>query len=191
MKLRQFSPASAHRKSGFTLVEILIGIAVLGLGVATTVGALTKINAMAAASRNTTGAYEVLMNQVDLFQSLSPFNPQKTNQNPDPCTGALNSSQIPKDTCHGSYPLYDMTLTSGSSWRSISVNGTNFNVPVYQYKDTSNNTVVVVNGQLALQVTDLTSAGLPNTYQATFRIQYTYLSRQYTYYMNTIRTSDI
>jgi prepilin-type N-terminal cleavage/methylation domain-containing protein len=177
-------------QAGFTLVEAVIGIAVLGIGVASTVGALTKINSIASMSRNSTGAYSVLMNQVDLFQSLSPFNPQKTNQNPDPCSGASNTTQIPKDNCNGSYPLYDMTTTASGTWRSLSVNGTNFNVPVYQYKDTLNNTIVVVNGQLDVQVADL-SASIPNTYQATFRIRYTYLNRSYTFTMSTIRTSDL
>ena len=189
MKLRRSNYSRVL--AGFTLAECLIGIAVLGIGLASTIGTLTKMNGMAATSRNTTGACQVLANQVDLFQSLSPFNPQKTNQNPDPCTGTTNTVQVPKDNCHGSYPLYDMTVTAANTWRTISANGTDFNVPVYQYKDTSNNTVVVVNGQLAVQVADLTSAGLPNTYQATFRIQYTYLNRQYTYYMSTVRTSDI
>ena len=36
------------------------------------------------------------MNQVDLFQSMSPFNPQK--------------GQIPKDTVYPASPTYDMTL---------------------------------------------------------------------------------
>lgn len=172
------------------MVEAIIGIAVLGVGVASTVGALTKINSIAAMSRNSTGAYSVLMNQIDLFQSLSPFNPQKTNQNPDPCSGASNTAQIPQDGCHGSYPLYDMTVTAAGTWRSISVDGTTFNVPVYQYKDTVNNTVVVVNGQLSVQVTNL-SATIPNTYQATFKITYTYLNRNYSFTMSSVRTSDI
>jgi prepilin-type N-terminal cleavage/methylation domain-containing protein len=191
VKLRRSNAAYRRVIAGFTLAECLIGLSVLGIGLASTIGALTKMNGMAATSRNTTGAYQVLANQVDMFQSLSPFNPQKTNQNPDPCTGATNTVQVPKDNCHSSYPLYDMSVTAANTWRNLSVNGTDFSVPVYQYKDTSNNTVVVVNGQLAVQVTDLTSAGLTNTYQATFRIQYTYLNQQYTYYMSTVRTSDI
>jgi prepilin-type N-terminal cleavage/methylation domain-containing protein len=192
VKLRRSSSIARNRViAGFTLAECLIGISVLGIGVASTIGTLTKMNGMASSSRNTTGAYQVLANQVDMFQSFSPFNPQKTNQNPDPCSGATNTVQVPKDNCHGGYPLYDMTVTAANTWRTLSMNGTDFSVPVYQYKDTSNNTVVVVNGQLDVQVTDLTSAGLTNTYQATFRIQYTYLNRQYIYYMSTVRTSDI
>jgi hypothetical protein len=61
---------------------------------------------------------------------------------------------------------------------------------VYQYKDASNNLVLVVNGTLSETVTDLSST-LPNAYQATFTITYTYLNRTYTFSMSTIRTSDI
>jgi prepilin-type N-terminal cleavage/methylation domain-containing protein len=179
-------PKRSCDSAGFTMVETIIAIAVLGIGVASTIGALTKVNSIAAMSRNSTGAYAVLANQVDLFESMSPFNPQKTNQNADPCSGATNTAQIPKDNCHGSYPLYDMTAGT----HNISVNGTDFQVPVYEYRDASNSVVLVVNGTLSVTVTDL-SASFPNTYQAVFKLTYTYLNRNYTYYMSTIRTSDI
>src|ERR1700736_3980070 len=172
------SPKPTCDPAGFTMVETIIAIAVLGLGVASTIGALTKINSIAAMSRNRTGAYTVLMNQVDLFQSMSPFNPQKTNQD--------GTAQIPKDASNGSYPKYDMTVGT----HNMSVDGTTYNIPVYEYKDASNNVVLVVNGTLSETVTDLSST-LPNTYQATFTITYTYLNRNYTFSMSTIRTSDI
>jgi Tfp pilus assembly protein PilV len=160
------------------MVETVVAIAVLGIGVASTIGVLTKINSFAAMSRNNTGAYTVLMNQVDLFQSMSPFNPQKTNSD--------GTAQIPKDTSHGSYPTYDMTVGT----HTLSVNGTNFNVPVYEYRDASNNVVLVVNGTLSETVTNL-SGSLPNTYQATFTITFTFLNRTYTYSVSSIRTSDV
>ena len=159
------------------MVETIVAIAVLGLGVASTIGALTKINSIAAMSRNATGAYTVLINQVDLFQSMSPFNPQKKNQD--------GTAQIPKDTQH-TLATYDMTVGT----HNMSVDGTTLNVPVYQYKDASNNVVLVVNGTVSETVTNLSST-LPNTYQATFTITYTYLNRTYTFSMSTIRSSDI
>jgi prepilin-type N-terminal cleavage/methylation domain-containing protein len=80
---------------GFTLVEAVCAIALIGVGVASVMGALTKFNSIAAISRNATGASAVLQNQVDLFQSMSPFNPQK--------------GQIPKDPVYPLLPTYDMT----------------------------------------------------------------------------------
>jgi prepilin-type N-terminal cleavage/methylation domain-containing protein len=184
------SPKRTGDSAGFTMVETIMAIAVLGIGVATTIGALTKINSIAAMSRNSTGAYTILTNQVDLFQSMSPFNPQKTNQNPDTCSGATGTAQIPKDTCHGSYPLYDMTVGT----HNISINGTDLKVPVYEYRDANNTVVLVVNGTLSVTVTDLNFAGTtPSSgpFQAVFTLTYTYLNRNYTYSMSTIRTSDI
>jgi type II secretory pathway pseudopilin PulG len=182
-----FHKCHIHRRhgfaslAGFTLVEAIVAISVLGVGVASTVGALTRMNSFAAVARNATGAYAVLINQVDLFQSIGPFNPQKTNSDGTP--------QIPKDTTHA-YPTYDMTVTPAGTWRSISVDGVGYNVPVYQYSDPITGNVVVVNGQLQMQVTDL-SATMPNTYQALIKITYTYLGRQYSFSMSAIRTSDI
>jgi hypothetical protein len=162
------------------MVETVMAIAVLGIGVASTIGALTKINSIAATNRNCTGAYTVLMNQVDLFQSMSPFNPQK--------------AQIPLDTI-SSIALYNLTVGA----HDISTDGTSYNVPVYEYKDANGNVLVVVNAKgpysttgqgLKVTVTDL-SASLPNTYQAVFTITFNYLNKTYTYSMSTIRTSDI
>jgi prepilin-type N-terminal cleavage/methylation domain-containing protein len=174
--------ARARRQNAFTMVETMVAVSLIGVGVATVIAALTQINSNAAISRNMTGAYAVLTNQVDLFQSIGPFNPQKTNQD--------GSAQIPKDSAHGSFPTYDMTVSTTP--RSLSVDGTTWNIPVYQYKDASNNIIEVVNGQLTETVTDLSSAtpALPNTYEAVFTITYTYRNRSYTYSMSAIRTSD-
>ena len=94
---------------GFTLVEAVVAVTLIGVGVAASLGALTKFNSIAATSRNATGASAVLMNQVDLFQSMSPFNPQKTASGVDPCGGATPPPQIPKDYCN-TPPSYDMTV---------------------------------------------------------------------------------
>ena len=176
-----------RQAAGFTLIEALVAIAVLGIGVASTIGALTKFNSIAATSRNATGAYTVVMNQIDLFQTMSPFNPQK--------------SQIPKDATY-SPATYDMTLgthTIGclSTNPSTGVVSVSNQWPVYQYKDPSTGTTVVVKGTLTIQVTDISSSAAPNTYQAVVTITYDYLNRTlahgnpYTFSMSAIRTSDI
>ena len=195
MHFHNFHKRSLRASTGFTMVECVVAIAVLGIGVASTIGGLTRMNSLAASARNTTGAFQVLENQVDLFQSISPFNPQKTtNLIADPCSGQTPAAQIPTDACHGSYPMYDMTTTAAGTWRSISVDGTTFNVPVYQYTDPISGTVVVVQGQAQVQVTDLNFAGTtPSSgpYQALFRVTYTYRGKNYSYSMSTMRSSDI
>ena len=159
------------------MVEAMVAISVLGIGIASTVGALTKFNAIASTSRNATGAYTAVMNQIDSIQSMSPFNPQKTNNNPD-CDGAVHS-QIPKDytsVCAGGSATYDMTVGTH----------TYNNVPVYQ----DPNSGVIVSGTMTVTVTDI-SGTISNTYQFLVTITYTYLGRNYSFSMSTLRTSDI
>jgi type II secretory pathway pseudopilin PulG len=152
--------------AAFTLVEAMVGISILGIGIVSTVGALTKFNSIASISRNATGAYAAVMNQIDLIQSDSPFNPQEIN--PD------GTAQIPPE------------LQLGAQTRN--------NVPVYQDPSTG----VVVSGTMTTTVADISSTYtqggqiFPLTmYRAVVTLNYTYLNRNYSFSMSTIRTSDI
>jgi type II secretory pathway pseudopilin PulG len=175
--------------AAFTMLEAMVGIAVLGIGAASTIGALTKFNSIAAISRNATGAYTVVMNQIDLFESMSPFNPQK--QNPD------GTPQIPKDLINNP-PTYDMnpgTHTIGYKDPTTGVMSNQW--PVYQYKNPTTGMTVVVKGTLTIAVTDVSATTAPNTFMAVVTITYDYLNRTqaggnpYTFSMTAIRTSDI
>lgn len=159
--------------SGFTLVEAAVAISLIGVGVASTVGALTKVNSIASMSRNATGAYTVAMNQIDLILSDGPFNPQKTNDNTGlpmiPPALQLNSSRTPAG------PLV-----------------TN-NVPIYRELDALNNIVDIVLGTMTTSVVDVSPKpnAPPYFYRATVTVTYTYLNRNYSFSMSTVRTSDI
>jgi len=143
-----------------------MGITVLGIGIASTVGALTKFNSIASISRNATGACAAVMNQIDLIQSDSPFNPQKTN--PD------GTAQIPPE------------LQLGTQTQS--------NAPVYQ--DPSTGAVVSGTMTTAVSDISSTYSQSGQTFQLTaYRVvvtlTYTYVNRSYSFSMTTIRTSDI
>jgi prepilin-type N-terminal cleavage/methylation domain-containing protein len=237
-------------RDGFTLIEAIVGISILGIGVASTVGALTKFNSIAAVSRNATGAYQVVMNQIDLFQSMSPFNPQKTNND--------GTAQIPKyiepTNNAGNLASYDMTTTPAGSPHILGYKDPTTGIvsnqtdpwPVYReparwtYADAAARTGatglfatdigqlayqsdtqtfwrllttaptwqadtsggMIVKGTLTCAVTDISTASMPNTYQAVFELGYQYLGRgpiwsparnrwEYQVRMTTIRTSDI
>src|SRR3954453_1185632 len=86
-----------HAGGGFPLLAAIVGIALIGIGVSCTVGALTKLNSIAACARNATGAYTAVMNQIDLLQSDGPFNPQKTNTD--------GTAQIPPELQLGTHTL--------------------------------------------------------------------------------------
>jgi type II secretory pathway pseudopilin PulG len=152
--------------AAFALVEAMVGVSVLGVGIASTVGALTKFNSIASTSRNATGACTAVMNQIDLIQSDGPFNPRV--KNPD------GTAQIPPE------------LQLGAQTQN--------NVSVYQDPDTG----VLVSGTMTTTVTDISSTYTQNgqifpitQYQAVVTLAYTYLNRNYSFSMSTIRTSDI
>lgn len=230
---------SPRTPAGFTLIEAVVAITLIGIGVATTIGALTKFNSIAATSRNVTGATAVLMNQADLFQTMSPFNPAR--------------GEIPKDMAN-TPPTYDMTVTTPGVPHTIGYkdpNGSGVSTqadpwPVYReparwnYANTAArqgatgfnaNEVgqlayqsdtqtywrlqstaptwtqddaggTIVRGSLTCTVTDISTAAMPNTYQAVFKIGYQYLGRgptwsnernrwEYQQSISVIRTSDI
>ena len=155
-----------HLSRGFTLLEAVVSITILGISVISTVGTLTKLNSIASMARNATGAYTAVMNQIDLIQSDGPFNPQKKNLD--------GTAQIPPE------------LKIGTQTQN--------NVPVYQ----DPNTGVIVVGTMTTTVTDISSTysygsiTFPMTmYKAVVAITYTYLNRNYSFSMSTIRTSDI
>jgi type II secretory pathway pseudopilin PulG len=178
------------------MLEAMVGIAVLGIGAASTIGALTKFNSFAAMSRNATGAYTVVMNQIDLFQSMSPFNPQPgRNQIPTYTESSNNPYNLP------TYNMNVGTWTIGYVYKDANnVTRVNNEWPVYQYKDPNTQATIVVKGTLTITVTDVSTGTPPNTiytYMAVVTIKYDYLNHTrannnpYIFSMTTIRTSDI
>jgi prepilin-type N-terminal cleavage/methylation domain-containing protein len=151
-----------NRVRAFTLVEVMVAISLAGIGVSTTIAALTKINSIASVARNLSGATTVAQNQIDLLLSDSPFNPQKTN--PD------GTVQIPPE------------LTIGTHVTN--------NVPIY--KEPSTGVIVSGTMTTAVSDISTVYNGFSiPMYQATVTVTYTYLSRSYSVSMSTVRVSDI
>jgi type II secretory pathway pseudopilin PulG len=169
--------------SGFTLVEGVFVVALIGIGVAGTLTALTKANSIASMSRNSTGAQTVAQNEIDRLLAYQPFNPQKMNATAD-CDGVVRV-QVPKDynsICAGNAPTYDLTV------------GTHVVQPVAIYKEPT--TGVIVSGTMTTVIQDVSPTYAPTgavvpVYRATVTIDYTYLNRTYKTTMSTLRVSDI
>jgi Tfp pilus assembly protein PilV len=165
------------------LVEAIIAVALIGIGVAGSLTALTKANSIASMSRNSTGAQTVAQNAIDQFLAYQPFNPQKMNATAD-CDG-VTRIQVPKDypsICAGKAPTYDLTL------------GTHIVEPVAIYKEPA--TGVIVSGKMTTTIVDVSATYAPTgalvpAYRATVTVEYTYLNRTYTTTMSTLRVSDI
>jgi type II secretory pathway pseudopilin PulG len=166
---KRHTAAAYCSAGGFTLVEAVVAISLIGVGVASTLGALTKFNSIADISRNGTGACAAVINQIDLIQSDGPFNPQKTNNDGTP--------QIP--------PELVLDATRGGPL-------TQNNVVVYQYKDLADNKIVIVQGTMTTSVTDLNPGSTTvYMYQAVVTLTYIYLNRSYSLSMTAVRTADI
>jgi prepilin-type N-terminal cleavage/methylation domain-containing protein len=152
--------------AGFTLLESLIGIVVLGIGVACVVGGLLKFNAIASTARNASGAYTAVMNQIDLIQSDGPFNPSRTNTDGTP--------QIPPELQLGTH--------------------TTTNVPVYQDPNTGiivAGTMTTTVSDVSSTYNNGAMTFALTMYQAVVRLDYTYRNRSYSFSMSTLRASDI
>ena len=156
----------SHKSAGFTLVEAVVGVAVISLGAACVVGALTKFNSLASTARNATGAYTAVMNQIDLIQSDSPFNPQKTN--PD------GTTQIPPELRLGTQTKNNVSIYQDPK-TGVIVTGT----MTTTVTDISSS---YTNGSVTFPLT---------MYKAVIALNYTYLNRNYSFSMSKIRTSDI
>jgi prepilin-type N-terminal cleavage/methylation domain-containing protein len=149
-------------RAGFTLVEVTVAIALAGIGVAATIGALTRVNSFASVARNLTGATTAVENQIDLLLSDSPFNPQKTN--PD------GSIQVPPE------------LTIGTHVTN--------NVPIY--KEPSTGVIVGgTMTTIITDISSTYNGNTIPMYRASVTVTYTYLGKTYIVTMDTVRSSDI
>jgi len=156
---------STH-KAAFTLVEVVVAVSVVAIGAACAVGALTRFNALASTARNATGAYTAVMNQIDLIQSDSPFNPQKTN--------ADGSVQIPPELQLGARTQNNISVYQDPK-TGVIVTGT-------MTTTVTDVSTTYTNGSVTFPVT---------MYKAVVTLTYTYLNRNYSFSMSTTRTSDI
>jgi hypothetical protein len=162
MRFPQATEYKSRSLAAFTMTEAIVGIAIAGIGIACCLTALSMMNSIASSSRNATGAYTVVMNQIDLILSDGPFNPQKTN--------ADGSPQIPPE------------LQLGTRVQN--------NVPVY--KEPTTGVVVSGTMTTTVADASTTFSGLTlSMYRATVTVNYTYRNRSYSFSMSTIRSSDI
>ena len=150
------------RNAGFTLIEAVVAIALIGITITAFTMMMSSLNQSASVTRNATGASTALQNQIDLILSDGPFNPQKVNSDGTP--------QIPPELTLGTHVLTDVPIyrepTSG-----IVVAGT--------LTTTVTDMSAVLNG-ITLPI-----------YRADVRVTYTYRNKSYSFARSTLRASDI
>lgn len=154
--------ARRRPSSGFTLVEVLVAVTLLGLLAGGALWTLAQANNYASIARLYTGAETAAQNQIDYLLSDSPFNPQNnefgTSNEWNPGTSAID-------------PVTIYTEPPGTNGQVHSVMGTR-------------TTTITVN-----TVTTLTQS--LNLYSATVVVTYTYRSKNYRVQLNAMRASDV
>ena len=149
---------------GFTLVEVLVATAILGVLAGSVIWALVQANNYASIARLYTGAETAAQNQVDYLLADSPFNPQS---NPAQL-GTTNEWTL------GTSSTEDVTIYSepaGADGQSHSV--------IAQRVTTVTASNLVTKGQSL------------NLYSATVVVTYTYRSKNYRVQLNAMRASDV
>jgi type II secretory pathway pseudopilin PulG len=187
---------SCRKRHAFTIVETMVAIGVIAIGVATTMGVITKMNAFATASRNSTGASAIVGNQIDLFLSLQTFNPPYPYALPPylpPSPYKVPQFGEPLNN-PASLASYDMTVgTHTIGYKDPITGAVGDQWPVYQYQDASGRTVVV-HGLLTVQVTDVSASATVKAYSGLVTLRYPYENRptdfRYSVAMTAVRASD-
>ncbi|MEY2494852.1 MAG: hypothetical protein QOJ45_1344 [Verrucomicrobiota bacterium] len=162
-------PPAAKLRAGFTLVEVIIALAVLGTMAAGCYIGFNAINEYSVSSRLYTEAQTVCQNQIDLILSKEPFDVTATPKKV-PTVLLLDSERTPTG------PLVQNN--------------------VFIYQDPVSGKVVVT-GSMTTTVSDVgstmtfagTTANL-NVRRATVTVSYKFRNRNYSVAMDTIRTAD-
>jgi prepilin-type N-terminal cleavage/methylation domain-containing protein len=154
---------------GFTLVEIVIALAVLGTMTAGAYIGFNAINAYAVSSRLYTEAQSVAQNQIDLVLSKEPFDPTSI----DPVT--LQPNKIPAILAIGTTVTPNVFIYEDPVTGKVIVTGTM--------------TTTVSDPNFQMTFTPGTTTNL-NVRRVNVRVEYTFRNTNYVVSMDTMRTGD-
>lgn len=166
------APTLSRRSPGFTLVEVLTAVALLGMFAGGALWTLTQTNNYAALSRLYTGAQVLAQNQIDLIMSKGPFNPQRGE-----VPAVLGGSALPAG---GTVTVVE---TKANADLTIYAEPTSAANPVTieaEERDTTvNDANMVVNGRNL------------NIYTATVVVKFKYRGKDHQVQLNAMRASDV
>lgn len=149
----------------FTLVEVLVAVALLGLLAGGSLWALSQANNYASISRLYTGAETAAQNQIDFLLSDSPFNPQNNEW------GTKSEWKVGSTTLLPVPVIYSEPDANGAF----------------------SHTIVGSLTTSVVKVTNVTGpAGVDlNLYSATVVVTYTFRGKPYRVQFNAMRASDV
>jgi prepilin-type N-terminal cleavage/methylation domain-containing protein len=156
MKVRK----NISRKSGFTLIEVVMALAVIGtMGAGCYVG-FNSLNTYAVSSRLYSEAQTAAQNQIDQILSNEPFDPV---HNKIPTVLTLGTTTTPNVFIYQD-PVTGNTVVTGTMTTTVT--------------------------DLGATMTFAGSTTNLNTYRATVTVSYTYRGKTYNVSMDTARTAD-
>jgi prepilin-type N-terminal cleavage/methylation domain-containing protein len=208
----RYTPRAAALRAGFSLVEIVIALAVLGTMAAGCYIGFNAVNTYAVSSRLYSEAQTAAQNQIDLVLSRSPFDINAAN-----ISGSFDASlnKIPIELM--TVAEIDALAASGVTFPTTAPTATpattNSYYPYYPYYRTGTGApikkqafiyqdpvtgAVLVTGELTSTITDTamtmsfinaTPTNL-NTRKANIAVTYNFRGRDYNLSMDTLRTAD-
>jgi prepilin-type N-terminal cleavage/methylation domain-containing protein len=149
------------RKHGFTLVEVVVALAVIGTMAAGCYGGFHSLNTYAISSRLYSEAQSVAQNQIDLILSKGPFDPAN---NKIPTVLQIGTTTTPNVFVYRD-PVSGNVVVAGTMTTTIADAGYTMT-----YAGSTNNL---------------------NIRKATVTINYQYRNTNYSLSMDTFRTSDL
>jgi prepilin-type N-terminal cleavage/methylation domain-containing protein len=158
MRKPKSNPARWRR--GFTLMEVVMALGVIGtMGAGCYVG-FNSLNAYAVSSRLFSEAQSACQNQIDLILSKEPFDPTKSKI---PTVLTLGTTTTPNVFVYKD-PVSGNSVVTGTMTTTVS--------------------------DLGATMTYAGSTTALNTYRATVTVTYTYRNKTYNVSMDTMRTGD-
>jgi prepilin-type N-terminal cleavage/methylation domain-containing protein len=115
-------PVGPHR-GGFTFIEIMVALVIVAVVAAAAFWSLTAANRQAGANRLFTAGQAIAQNQIELFQTDGPFNPQ-LNQIP---LSLQVDTRAKQNVIIYTDPLNDNVIVTGTLTTTVSDPGITFN----------------------------------------------------------------
>jgi prepilin-type N-terminal cleavage/methylation domain-containing protein len=212
--------ASSQSRAGFTLIEIVIALAVLGTMAAGVYLGFNAINTYAVSSRLYSEAQTAAQNQVDLVLSKEPFDvaAAKISGTFDPCLNKVPVELMTTSELDALATSASCGITFPTAAPSATPAQTDAYYPYYPYYRTSSGQPLqrqafiyhdpitgqdLVKGVLTSNVTDTGATMVPfadpsvtatpsplNTRKTNVSVTYSFRGRDYTVAMDTLRTAD-
>ena len=177
--------------AAFTLVEVVAGMAMLGLVASSIIYGLNQLNHFAMVNRLYTAAQTVAQNQIDLILTMGPYDPSTGKYPvPDTCGAATSTNTILRTDA----PYYYDATRTGSC--PMSLNAADRKVTLYT--DPMNpSAAVAIQATVKTTITD-TGLTVPvggvatslDLRRATVVVEYSFRNKPYSVVMETMRTSD-